>query len=78
MAQSGKLGKVFDRNIERLTQSLKSEDLFDKFVLAPLPFVRPVAQFIWKIVKKKSEVINNENNLRDASFFIPESQLQSS
>lgn len=54
MAQTGALDEMFDRRIERWTQSSTFMDALARRAIASHRFVRPVSRFIYKTMKEQS------------------------
>lgn len=67
-AKNGAEDKVSDHNIERWTQSSTVQDAFTRGYLTSFRFARPVAKFIRKNLKKQSDLLDAEKNLRDNPF----------
>lgn len=73
MAQNGGLDDVFDRNIERWTQSSTFMDAFTRRTLTSSRFVRPVAKIIRKILIEQTK--ENEQEPKHFDSPVPFSRI---
>lgn len=75
IAHKGALDDVFDRNLERRTQSSTIMDTFTKGALTLPRFVRQAAKFICKNMRDQFHKMKNMPELVDLPYPVSESKL---
>lgn len=71
VTQNGALAEIFDRNIERETQSLETIDAFARRTIIFFWSVRTAPKFIRKTVEEPSYFIYDEKTLQNSPFLFP-------